>query len=179
MLSVGIDLSTRKVATAAMTLAWDDGHGTDYGRPPLLGLDDAAIIAKLARADRAAIDAPFGWPDAFREQIEAWSVASAWLPVPRRSLRFRLTDEFCAEHGRLPLSVSSDRIASTAMLCAELLARHHNGQPIDRVKGDIVEAYPAGALVAWASTWPATKTRPRPHDATTSRTSSRAEGISA
>lgn len=149
MLSVGVDLSARKPATAGMALAWSDGRGADRGEPPVLGLDDDAVLALVATADRSALDAPFGWPDAFRAHIDAWSERSAWTPIARRQLRFRLTDEFCGEHGRLPLSVSSDRIASTAMRCAELLARSCAGGRLDRVGGPVIEAYPAGALVAW------------------------------
>jgi hypothetical protein len=35
------------------------------------------------------------------------------------------------------------------MRCAEILARRHEGLPVDRVNGAVVEAYPADALVAW------------------------------
>jgi predicted nuclease with RNAse H fold len=152
VLTLGIDLSASDAQTAACFLDWRDGAGTDEGSPPILGVGDDALLAMMERADKVGIDAPFGWPDTFREMVNTWSEEGAWDgDMPRNSLRYRLTDQFQISQGRTPLSVSSDRIASTAMRCADILAQHYlaRDEALDRVAGHVVEVYPAAALVAW------------------------------
>lgn len=152
MRTLGIDLSTSESQTAAGVLHWDGSEGRDLGGPPRLGLADGPLLELMAGADTIGIDAPFGWPDAFRAAIDAWGEGDTWpAGADRRPLRLRRTDEFLAAHGRTPMSVSSDRIGATAMRCADLLARHHaqTGRVLDRVDGHAAETYPAGALVAW------------------------------
>jgi hypothetical protein len=152
MRTLGIDLSTAESQTAACELHWDGVEGRDLGGPPRLGLADGPLLAAMAGADTIGIDAPFGWPDAFRAAIDAWSEDDAWpAGDDRRPLRLRRTDEFLVTQGRTPMSVSSDRIAATAMRCADLLARHHaaRSDPLDRIDGHAAEVYPAGALVVW------------------------------
>jgi hypothetical protein len=74
----------------------------------------------------------------------------------RNRLRFRETDRFVKETARLPLSVSSDRTAVTAMRCAALLTAHGErrsgpGGSIDRSGDDqVVEVYPGASLVQWS-----------------------------
>jgi predicted nuclease with RNAse H fold len=151
VLTLGIDLSTEAAKTAAVMLEWRDGAGTDYGKPTL-GMSDTAVLHSMSAADKIGIDAPFGWPDAFRQRIDDWSENGNWPAGTKRSkLRYRLTDEFQLANGRAPLSVSADRIAATAMRCAELLARHCDARrtPLDRVTGQVIEVYPAAALMAW------------------------------
>jgi hypothetical protein len=150
--TLGIDLSTAETQTAACELRWDGTEGRDLGGPPRLGLADGPLLALMADADTIGIDAPFGWPDAFRAAIDAWSERDAWpAGGDRRPLRLRRTDEFLVTRGRTPMSVSSDRIAATAMRCADLLHRHHaaRGDALDRIDGHAAETYPAGALVVW------------------------------
>lgn len=152
MRTLGIDLSTAETQTAACELHWDGTEGRDLGGTPRLGLADGPLLALMAQADTIGIDAPFGWPDAFRAAIDAWSERDAWAAGDdRRPLRLRRTDEFLVTQGRTPMSVSSDRIAATAMRCADLLARHHaaRGDALDRIDGHAAETYPAGALVVW------------------------------
>lgn len=146
--TLGIDLSTAEALTASVELTWE-GTGTAL---TTLGLDDEAVLERMEHADKVGIDAPFGWPDAFRKTIADWSERGTWpAGAGREALRFRCTDVFQRMHGRTPLSVSSDRIAATAMRCADLLARHHERRTdrLDRIAGHAVETYPAGALVAW------------------------------
>lgn len=156
MLTLGIDLSADPALTASFMLDWRDGPGRDRGAVPMLGLNDDAVLESMPAADKVGIDAPFGWPDAFRLAVNDWSEQGKWPDdvgpqVLRKRLRYRLTDDFQRSRGRTPLSVSSDRIASTAMRCADLLAQHYaaRGEPLDRVNGHVVEVYPAAALVAW------------------------------
>jgi hypothetical protein len=113
------------------------------------------LAKRAAKATWTAIDAPFGWPDQFIETISHWAKHGGWpMEESRSGLRFRLTDLRVAET-KNPLSVSSDRIASTAMFCAQLLeeiARYRQlGRSLDRTGGDrVVECYPAAALKIWA-----------------------------
>lgn len=151
MVTVGIDLSTDPKKTALARLRWGDGWATvesltsDWGTP--------AMAEEIEEADWAAIDAPFGWPDQFISTIQEWSRAGQWSAIERDRLRYRLTDERIKKT-KNPLSVSSDRIASTAMRCAELLHRiaveRQLRRPVDRAGSDgIVECYPAAALKKW------------------------------
>lgn len=151
VLTLGIDLSTSPARTAAFFLDWTEQGPTDRGIAPYRGLDESALLDLMSQADRVAIDAPFGWPEDFVDAVSGWRARDSWTEHARPALRFRATDRFVKDHARAPLSVSSDRIASTAMLCADLLATHCTArdEPLDRVAGHAVEAYPAAALVAW------------------------------
>jgi hypothetical protein len=106
MRTLGIDLSTAETQTAACELHWDGVEGRDLGGPPRLGLADGPLLALMAGADTIGIDAPFGWPDAFRAAIDAWSEHDTWpAGDDRRPLRLRVTDEVLATRGRTPMSV--------------------------------------------------------------------------
>jgi hypothetical protein len=59
-------------------LGWDDGKAVVEDLR--IGADDEAVLAALAAADKAGIDAPFGWPDAF---------APSWLCTRRAMCAFR------------------------------------------------------------------------------------------
>lgn len=110
----------------------------------------------MSTADWTGIDAPFGWPAEFLEAITQWATQGAWAKRDRDRLRFRETDRFVQRTARLPLSVSSDRIAVPAMRCASLLTalgerRAGAGGSIDRSGDDrVVEVYPGAALVQWS-----------------------------
>lgn len=147
MLTLGVDLATDPKDTATCLLDWNSGRCA-----VARGADDAALLDAMARADRVGIDAPFGWPDAFREAIEAWAERGAWIAgTNREPLRLRETDRLAVQTGARPMSVSTNLLGATAMRCAHLLAEHHRraGTALDRVHGAVVEVYPAGSLAAW------------------------------
>jgi predicted nuclease with RNAse H fold len=120
-------------------------------RTPTVGWSDDRLLEETTIADKAAIDAPFGWPDPFVEAVASYADGGPWPAVDRTTLRYRATDRAIAREGRPPLSVSSDLIAVTAMRCALLLSRlAERGVPVDRAgAGLVVEVYPAAALRAW------------------------------
>ncbi len=149
MRTLGIDLSAQPKNTAAWLLTWRNGRAVTE-RVITNGLTDAALLALMDEADRVAIDAPFGWPEAFVVALAEWHAHSRWPGPERERLRFRETDLTVRRAGQNALSVSSDKISVTAMRCAHLLYEHarRSGQ-INRLDGFIVEAYPAAALRAW------------------------------
>ena len=153
---VGVDLAAEPARTAVAALGWDDGKAVVEDLR--VGADDEAVLAALAAADKAGIDAPFGWPDAFAAFLAAHQAGD--VPVPgaltgqqwRRQLAWRHTDEAVrAATGLIPLSVAADRIGHAAMRCAGLLAKLGNaGRPVDRDgSGTVAEVYPAASLKQW------------------------------
>lgn len=162
MRTLGIDLSATAKKTAYCVVEWQNGQA--LVQTPVLGADDDALIAQMQQANCTGIDAPFGWPEEFLAAVVAYSEQGAWpiegvstaaeAAAHRARLRYRETDRFVAERARLPLSVSSDRIAVTAMRCAQLLttyAERDGRGAIDRSGDDgIVEVYPGAALVVWS-----------------------------
>jgi hypothetical protein len=60
---VGVDLSAEPARTAVAVLEWVDGKAAVEDLR--FGADDEAVLAALMAADKAGIDAPLGWPDAF------------------------------------------------------------------------------------------------------------------
>jgi hypothetical protein len=103
---------------------------------------------------KVGIDAPFGWPIEFVDALARHSTNGRWTSAPVSRLALRETDRLVHLHtGKRPLSVSTDRIAYTAMRCARLLDEYANrtGEPIDRsgITTKPVEVYPAAALRAW------------------------------
>jgi predicted nuclease with RNAse H fold len=154
MRTLGIDLSAADKKTAACVVTWSGGRAV--ADAPVLKLADDDLVVMIAAADWSGIDAPFGWPTPFVESVRAWAEDAQWPPGERVNLRYRQTDLFVKEMARLPLSVSSDRIAVTAMRCAAILARLAeeglgSAGRIDRAGGDqVVEVYPAAALEMWS-----------------------------
>lgn len=149
MKTLGVDLASQPVRTAACEVVWDGETAT--ASEPLLNLDDDALLGLIASADKVGIDAPFGWPEAFVEAVVSHRDGQAWPSTTVPDLRYRLTDRMVTEVARRPLSVSSDLIAVAAMRCAGLLhALADRGEPVDRSGGGkVVEVYPAAALVVW------------------------------
>jgi predicted nuclease with RNAse H fold len=159
MLSVGVDLAAGYRDTAVAYLEWFDGGAAvrNVVRPA----DDDAVIRAVMAADKAGIDCPLGWPNAFVAFVDAHqagrlrppqdeSGGAAW----RRRLVFRVTDEVVREATNLvPLSVAADRIAHPAMRCAALMARlAQEGRPVERSgDGVVVEVYPAASLKKWGT----------------------------
>jgi len=74
----GVDLAAEPVRTAVAVLRWDDGKAVVEDLR--VGADDEAVPAALATADKAGIDAPFGWPDAFAAFLAAHQAGD--VPVP-------------------------------------------------------------------------------------------------
>ncbi len=156
MLTAGVDLAAEPARTALALVDWDGGRAaiTELIR----GAGDDVILAALARAGKAGIDCPLGWPDAFVGFVADHRAGHVTIPAGltgqqwRRRLAWRLTDEAVrAETGLIPLSVAADRIGHAAMRCAGLLAQQaRQGQPVDRCgRGVVVEVYPAASLKRW------------------------------
>ncbi len=156
MLTVGVDLAAEAVRTALAAIRWE-GSGATV-RDVTAGADDDAIAAAVNGADKAGIDCPFGWPDAFVAFLAEHRAGHVVAPGDvagrdwRRRLANRVTDlEVRRRTGLVPLSVAADRIGYPAMRCAGLLARlARHGIPVDRDgSGRVVEVYPAAALHGW------------------------------
>ncbi len=96
---------------------------------------------------KIGIDAPLGWPLEFVAAVadpDAWPLVEDVEPV---ALVRRRTDRWVHERtGKVPLSVSTDRIAYPAMRAQRLLRRYRevSGTPIDRsgLTGAVCEVYP-------------------------------------
>jgi len=158
MHSLGIDLAAQPANTAMCVVRWDDRVAVVEA--PIVGADDTQVLDAMARADWTGIDAPFGWPERFVEAVYGYHHDARWPEaVSSADLRLRVTDRFVtrtvrAERGVsvLPLSVSSERIATCAFRCAALLGEHHRraGTELDRTgTHGVLEAYPAAALAMW------------------------------
>lgn len=150
MRTLGVDLSADPRKTATCLIVWTPQTVTV--EVPTVGVDDDALVAAMLDADWVGIDAPFGWPRDFVAAVSAWGDGRRWPQVGRDRMRFRETDRRVAPT-RLPLSVSSDRIAVTAMRCAALLTElaERRGSTIDRSGQDrVVEVYPGAALPRWS-----------------------------
>ena len=148
MITAGVDLASQPVRTAACEIRWSEGWA-EVRELAAGGVDDDAILRLLGRADKAGLDVPLGWPQAFVDAVVAHHGQHRWTGGSQHELRFRLTDRHvAAETGRWPLSVSSDLIALPAMRAAALMTRVADGS--DRSgAGRFVEVYPAAALRRW------------------------------
>lgn len=149
VLTFGIDLASQPKKTAGCLVAWTDRDASVADLK--IGLTDADILTLAEGADIVAIDAPFGWPQPFKDFVTGSAPsreASVWNAESRDQLCFRRTDLYVRRVlGRPPLSVSSDKIAIPAMRCAGLLDRLG---VMDRSGiGRVVEVYPAVALQVW------------------------------
>jgi predicted nuclease with RNAse H fold len=155
VLTLGIDLASQDRDTASCFIRWRNGRAEV--EVPTVRRSNAALLEEAERAQWVGIDAPFGWPDAFIEAVVGYSKTGRWPTsdldwAPRvKRLRYRATDLFVEARARLPLSVSTDLIAVTAMRCATLLGALEDGRrPLSRTGQDrVVEVYPAAALVVW------------------------------
>ncbi len=151
MLTAGVDLASQPARTGLCVIAWDPMPRCVQ---LTVGADDAAIVAVAAAADRCGIDAPLGWPDDFVAAVAAHHTGQdPGIPVDTERLRLRATDVWVwKQHGRRPLSVSTDLIGVTALRGIRLqnLIAAHTGEAIDRSgAGRLAETYPAAALAAW------------------------------
>jgi predicted nuclease with RNAse H fold len=150
VITLGIDLASRPERTAACTIDWSRGRARIVDLA--CGLDDAALLARISTADKAGIDAPFGWPEDFVAAVARFHAGGSWPAATVGALRYRATDHVVARvTGRWPLSVSTDLIGVPAFRAARLLTRlAEGGETIDRSgAGRVVETYPAAALRLW------------------------------
>lgn len=150
MITLGIDLASRPERTAACVIEWMDARARVVALA--CGQDDEALLERIAEADKAGLDVPFGWPEAFVERVARFHAGGDWAESTVGALRFRETDRVVAARtGRWPLSVSSDLIGVPAFRAARLLSRLADaGHAVDRCGGGrLVEVYPAAALRLW------------------------------
>lgn len=153
--TVGIDLSADPTKTAVCVIEWRKG-----GKGKISHLrkgtkqepwDDEDLLELINDADKTGIDAPFGWPLPFIEEVKKWmgkaNPKKPFVGDTFEPYRLRQTD-LQIKKPRRPLSVSSDRIAVTAMRCARLIAATGD-EDRTGVEGKLMEVYPASALSHW------------------------------
>jgi len=176
--TVGMDLAARAKNTAFCAIRWGDGppvlthlcRGKSVDNETGIDLHDKYLVNVLvglysgfesAPITKAAIDAPFGWPDAFVEAVGDYATAIRWrygpdfteVPEQVNSLRFRKTDLHVKETtGRNPLSVSSTLLGTVAMRCAAILSElEFKDVAVSRDgHGMVAEVYPDPAIRMWA-----------------------------
>ena len=117
---------------------------------------DADLVRLIPLADKAGIDCPLGWPQAFVEFVVAHQEQRGTYPDPaltgptwRWSMAWRVTDHVVSKevHGLRPLSVVAEKIAHPAMRAAAVLSRL---PAVDRAGGGVVvEVYPAASMRLW------------------------------
>ena len=163
--TLGIDLASQAANTALCVVAWFPdraeiralARGT-WGTEELT--DEVLVGAACGSAIRpvkVAIDAPFGWPEPFVRAVAAHGRLQPWpsaLDEKRWRFERRETDRVVRERAnKLPLSVSTDRIAYPAMRCAAILGALQvrlGGEAVARDgTGLVAEAYPDAALRCW------------------------------
>jgi hypothetical protein len=161
--TLGLDLASQPKNTGVCAIEWTAGHadvlmlwrGTDDGST---ALHDHLIVdlmqglrGDLPLPSKVAIDAPLGWPVDF---VRAVSDPGAWpvgIDGDRKRLERRATDYWVRDFAsKLPLSVTTDRIAFAAMRAAGLLAHYEatSQDAIDRtgMTGLVCETYPDPAI---------------------------------
>jgi len=145
--TLGIDLAAQPANTVACQIRW--AGGIPKIEPVSLACDDQMLDALIADSDIVAIDAPFGWPRPFIEAIGSWK-QEVWDNSFSATMRLRQTDLWVWKQiGKLPLSVSTDRIALPTMRAMCLFRRHG----VDKKSGDgkFFEVYPTGSLIVWGA----------------------------
>lgn len=172
-LTVGIDLASQPKKTAACAIDWSqEPRVVPLDQLGISGpLDDKAVLNLIESpgVTKVGIDAPFGWPVAFVDAVSGWRQDRHW-PIPpgdperlQDDLVLRRTDwevlrvtgqpaHSEPRRGKRPLSVTTDKIAFTAMRCARILAA--SGHPSLAGDGLLAEVYPDAALREWCI-WPA------------------------
>ena len=148
MITLGIDLASQPSNTASCLLEWHELIPRVVKIEPRC--TDALLDSLAAEADAVGVDAPFGWPESFRESVAAWTL-SEWNDQLRDRLTLRLTDQWVtAKIGLHPLRVSADRIAIPAMRAMALLHRHRVADRSGPQSGKFFEVYPAASLKVWS-----------------------------
>lgn len=174
MRTLGIDLATRNGTTGICEINWAGDARVEsaaFGSP---SDDDLArrIHKVIESGGWVAIDAPFGFPQAFTDAVATWGTGTPiariaeprpeWIGprAPWDPINRRLTDGYvhvrlkaARAHGDAsvpwPLSAVVERITPTVIRCAELLSQ--TTTMVDRVgfESRVVEAYPVAALRLW------------------------------
>jgi hypothetical protein len=98
VITLGVDLASQPERTAACALEWANGRARVLDIA--CGQDDDALLARIRGADKAGLDVPFGWPDAFVEAVARFHAGGAWPEASVRALRFRETDHVVAADRR-------------------------------------------------------------------------------
>jgi hypothetical protein len=165
-ITLGIDLAAQDKNTAACRMTWSQDVGTVdkvFGGDACSDETLLDLIVSVVRAGgTVGIDAPFGWPDAFLDQLLEYREHGRWRELPTSGapspLCYRATDLYlklgsnppAGFKGIHPLSVSTDRIGVVAMRCARLLSHlADRGIPRDPLGRQVAEVYPGGALRRW------------------------------
>jgi predicted RNase H-like nuclease len=154
--TLGVDLASSDENTALAVIVWRDGRAwletleqafAKRGARDEASPVDRRILELAEGADAIGIDAPFGWPSAFRALL-AGATPEPWSDARRDALRFRVTDfAVRALAGFWPLSVSTDLVALPALRCHGLLRALG---VVDRSgDGRVFEVYPRLGLVRW------------------------------
>ena len=151
---LGVDLASQPAGTGVVVL---DVRATGFAKVVLAGdADDDELVRLAAGVEVVGVDCPLGWPRPFVAAVVAHDGLAQWPGgVDRSVLTHRTTDLFFkGSKAANPLSVSADKLGSTAMRCALLQhrwAREVWGHRAPRDgSGELVEVYPAAALRAWA-----------------------------
>jgi hypothetical protein len=158
MLTLGIDLSSQPVKSAACLIEWRRNEAEVLTlKSPLADDEVLELVRDLHRTgdnpiDAIGIDAPFGWPQSFVEIIGRRPTGErnlpAWSANLARTVFFRLTDRRVREAlGIVPLAVAADKIAFPALRCTGLL--DDLGITDRSGTNGVFEVYPAAALKAW------------------------------
>jgi len=134
------------MGTSACLIEWNGKSGSKSKVHE--SLSDEELDRLIAQADAIGIDAPFGWPAPFAENVAHWQY-KYWNNELRDQMRFRETDKAVRQRiGKWPLSVSTDLISLPAMRAMALLNRHGI---VDKSGGEggFYEVYPAASLIVW------------------------------
>jgi hypothetical protein len=146
MRTLGIDLASQPVGTAACRILWADRVARIEAVEELVDDDRLRELLADPAIARVGMDVPLGWPDAFVRALELHRDRRDWPDSSPRELTHRATDRWLINHLRIyPLSVSTDRIAYPAMRAAALTG----GMARDGTDR-LVEVYPAAALNVWS-----------------------------
>ena len=146
---LGIDWATKPANRAAVELA---GRRIVNVVHPFTD-EDAIAALNREDVDVIAVDTPLGWPAGFSQFVEGWSATEGGAPPPEGSaFSMRLTDLVVRQEvGKVPLSVSSDRIALCARSWVEVFVRAGAAGRVDAGQTPtparpVIEVYPAAAL---------------------------------
>ncbi len=158
---VGIDLSTNPRDCGICVL--EDHVVTHVGRGAAHATHPEWLLSFCDGSDVVAVDAPFGWPKPFIEALSGYELGNM-LGHDRKRYRYRATDTWITEElpqkephrekpaPPTPLSVSTDKLGSTAMVATILLrslAEEFRLSPrVSKSDPAVIEVYPAASL--WA-----------------------------
>jgi hypothetical protein len=164
MRTLGIDLATGGSWTGICELDWvTRAASLEVGKVSTAELEELGRRAALIRGEGGwvAIDAPFGFPNAFTDAVSMWSTAGVLPSLDEDEVRWRLTDRCVAERqaelrsviggrwGAWPLSPVSSLITPTVVRTGYLLSAIAD-ERLSRVGADgVIEVYPIASMRAW------------------------------